>query len=238
MFVKRNMTGELATSLLRPELRARFFQLFEVAARKSVFLWREAALPLAQVVVLDASSDVSRLQMWPPCVIWVGVERPDARGPGVWAGRLALDYTVADLIDVLDRAAVFLLDWKARQRQSPVGATASPVADTSAGPLVTVQSTHYRLKEWVFLDPPFDEPGCLRALALLTRQPVTAQQLQQHSGLGTPMVMALLQELARRRVLLSSVGAPVAAPVVRQGAVAPKGFIRRLSRWLRGEGRA
>ena len=226
--MKTNLKGELASSLLAPTLRARFSELFGVASRKSVFAWQESVLPEAQVVMVDGSSDLLRLQNRPPCVIWVGTAQPPAGTAGAWTGRLAQDYTVADLIDMLDRAAVFLLDWKARQ---PIPAATAPVEPA-------VPLTRYRLGSWVFLGAPFDGASHVRALALLARQPVTAQQLQTHSGLALAQVADLLQELARRKVLRAS--APAATPAPTSSAAAPvhKGLVQRLSNWLKGAGRA
>ena len=243
--MKTNLTGELTSSLLAPGLRARFFELFGVASRKSVFAWREAVLPQAQVVVLDVSSDLSRLQFRPPCVIWVGA-LPAGASVGAWSGRLAPDYTVADLIDILDRAAVFLLDWKARRPAPAAEPRARTLADSgmlqpAASPaMAAAPGTRYRLEAWIVLGAPFDGAGCVSALALLARQPVTAQQLQQHSGLPPAMVVDLLQELARRKVLQASVSAPpaTAAPQAhRGGATVHQGLVRRLSHWLKGASR-
>lgn len=231
--MRSNLKGELASSLLAPTLRARFSELFGVASRKSVFSWQESVLPEAQVVVVDGASDLMRLQNRPPCVIWVGAAQPPAGTTGAWTGRLAQDYTVADLIDILDRAAVFLLDWRARQ---PMELAAPASAATDNVPL-----TRYRLESWVFLGAPFDGAGHVRALALLARQPVTAQQLQKHSGLALALVADLLQELARRKVLRASAAAPAAMPVPtrsRVAAPAHQGLVQRLSRWLKGASRA
>lgn len=257
-----NLKGELACGLLAPALRPRFFELFGVASRKSVFAWQESELPEAQVAVLDGTSDLMRLQPVPPCVIWVGREQA-APGPrSAWVGRLAADYTLSDLIDILDRAAVFLLDWKARQPAAAALAnpsvssevhealarSARAFAHSSIEPVVpavaakaamaTAQGSRYRLASWVFLGAPFDGPGCISALALLARQPVTASQLQTHSGLSAVDVRALLQELARRNVLQATAAPTSAQPTVssRTPPQASHGFVRRLSHWLKGTG--
>ncbi len=265
--VKTNLKGELASGLLAPALRARFAELFGVAARKSVFAWRESPLQQAQVAVLDLSSNLMRLQPLPPCVIWVGVDQPSARFPDAWVGRLAPNYTLSDLIDILDRAAVFLLDWKARQPMAPVAvavqapmassavippagparafahSTIQPVAPAAAGTaaMAAAQGSRYRLGAWVFLGAPFDSAGCISALALLARQPVTAQQLHTHSGLAPAELAELLKELARRKVLqVIAPAQPVpasAAAASRGPAPVRKGFVRRLSHWLSGAGR-
>ncbi len=270
--MKKNLRGELAFSLLAPALQARFSELFGVASRKSVFAWKESSLPQAQVVVLDTSSDLFSLASKPPCVIWVGLERAAPSNFSAWMGQLGRDFTVADLIDMLDRAAVFLLDWKARQpvqadsriaftaeyraAGAGAGAVAAPdsvppsraFADSSvqrektiASAIARVPGSRYRLASWIFLGSPFDSAGCISALALLARQPVTAQQLHTHSGLAPAELAELLKELARRKVL--QVIAP-AQPVPVSAAAAPrgpapvrKGFVLRLSHWLSGAGR-
>ncbi|MFN3438200.1 MAG: hypothetical protein ACK41V_10930 [Acidovorax sp.] len=255
--MKTHLKGELSTDLLGAALHTRFSELFAVAARKSVFLWSESPLDQAQVVMLDASSNLLRLQPLPPCVIWLGYEQPAAGFSDAWVGRLAQDHTVADLIDILDRAAVFLLDWKARQPATatagqPPAATsvyayersfahstiqhAAPAALGSAA-MATAQGSRYLLDSWVFLGVPFDSAGCIGALALLARQPVTTQQLRTHSGLAPAELGELLKELARRKVL--QVIAPAhavtplsSAPASRGLAPVHKGLVRRLSQWL------
>ncbi len=261
--MKTNLKGDLATSLLAPALRTRFSELFGVASRKSVFAWRESPLAQAQVAMLDVSSNLMRLQPMPPCVIWVGHEQSGARFAQTWVGRLSQDYTVADLIDILDRAAVFLLDWKARQPIAPVAvqvpmassvippagparafahSTIQPAAPAAAGSaaMAAAQGSRYRLGAWVFLGPPFDSAGCISALALLARQPVTAQQLHTHSGLAPAELAELLKELARRKVLqviAPTQAVPAAAPSSRAGGAVSQGFVRRLSHWLTGANR-
>lgn len=268
--MKTNLKGDLSTGLLAPALRARFTELFGVAARKSVFAWRESPLEQAQVAVLDVSSNLVRLQPLPPCVIWVGREQPGAHFAGGWVGRLPQDYTVADLIDILDRAAVFLLDWKARQPVAPtaVAVAAQPLAVPPVVPVSTpsrafahstiqptppaaagsaamaaAQGSRYRLGAWVFLGPPFDSAGCISALALLARQPVTAQQLHTHSGLAPAELAELLKELARRKVLQVIAPAQPVAPsstAAESHRPAPvnKGLVRRLSHWISGATRS
>lgn len=220
----RHMKGRLAFSLLMPPMQARFVDLFEVASRRSVFSWSASALADAQVVVLDGASEHVQLQPMPPCVIWVGRERQAASDFGEWEGYLGEDFTVSDVIDILDRAAVFLLDWQARQRTSmAVQRTGNPAVrepvvsmpltdqelraqGTDRPTLVSTDATsrpsnQYHLQAWVFLNAPFDSMDHVVALELMTRQPVTAQQLQAHSGLTPVALVALLQELARRKVL-------------------------------------
>ena len=257
--MKTNLKGEIASTLLEPAFRARFSQLFGVASRKSVFAWHESAVPQAQVVMLDAHSDMRSLVSPLPCIIWVGAEAAGSSAPrSAWSGRLAANYTVSDLIDILDRAAVFLLDWKARQPAAAAAAgfstsqfAPSSFADSvvhSVAPSTAAtpgqEGRRYRLRSWIFLSAPFDGAECIAAMALLARQPVTQQQLQAHSGLSAVQAVDLLQELARRSVLqvispaaAATPSAPSSSQPAGKGArAAPEqqGLVRRLSRWLKG----
>ena len=119
----------------------------------------------------------------------------------------------------------------------PLAAADAPAVAAKAA-MATAQGSRYRLASWVFLGAPFDGPGCISALALLARQPVTASQLQTHSGLSAVDVRALLQELARRNVLQSTAAPTSAQPTVssRTPPQASHGFVRRLSHWLKGTG--
>ena len=110
----------LATELWTPEVRQRFEQLFAVASRKSLSQWRQVSRNTAEVLVLDgAVSQQGKDGSQPPCVVYVGGEaatQPLGRSSQGWAAHLEVDFTLSDLIDMLDRAAVFLMDWKARQK--------------------------------------------------------------------------------------------------------------------------
>ena len=98
----------------------------------------------------------------------------------------------------------------------------------------------YQLKSWVSMGAPFNTGACIRALALLSREPVSLAQLCTHSGLESATARHLLVELGQRGVLrgiaLSS-QRPIASSVRRE-PVHSNGLLGRLSRWIRGGGKA
>lgn len=225
-----HLQGGIAADLLLPAARERFEKIFAVAARKSVFTWRSTAHTQADVVLIDDSVRADALGHVPPCVVCLCKNNGSARSASPWQTQLSGDYTVADVIDVLDRAAVFLLDWQARPAaQRPA---AAPVA--SAAPALPGVSL-YRLGSWVSMGVPFNNPQSLRALALLAQGAVSAHQISQHSGLEPERTSALLDELQRRNVLITSLRtAPSAAHRTppRPRPAAPISLVQRLSRWL------
>jgi hypothetical protein len=150
---------------------------------------------------------------------------------------LPADYTVADLIDILDRAAVYLMDWKARQPQPALVPVAKPVLTAEPG---QDDGARHRLVSWVALAAPYNGPSYLRALAMLAREAVTVTQLQNHGGLAPEEVSALLVALRQRGVLRTQTAAiavarPVAAAPANPAAGAgQRRLVQRLTHWLRG----
>ena len=229
-----HLQGSIAADLLLPAARERFEKIFAVAARKSVFTWSSAAHALANVVLIDDSVPASALGHMPPCVVCLCKTNNTARTAAPWQARLSGDYTVADLIDILDRAAVFLLDWQARP-------SAQRLAATSAAPTpapVPAAAALYRLGSWVSMGAPFNSHQCLRALALLAQGAVSARQISEHSGLEPARTTALLNELQQRGVLISSAKTAASAtrpPPPRNTVAQPSAsvsLVQRLSRWL------
>ncbi|MDA8446288.1 hypothetical protein [Paracidovorax valerianellae] len=230
----RDASAGVAAEMLTPLFYERFSQLFSVAARKSLLEWREVATADAQVLLVD---DASKAQpgCQAPCLVCVGGSFPEKAPQAQWVARLQSGYTVADLIDVLDRAAVFLMDWRARQKMS--GAAAEAAAMTAR---IDFSAPHQRfqLSTWVSLAAPFRSAGSMRALALLTRAPVSLAQLCEHSGLDPALAQALLAELSRRGVLRTEAVAPSATPVPDRPRPVQTGLVQRLTRWVRGGGQA
>ena len=172
-------TAGISADLLTPNVRHRFVQLFGVAARKSVLPWKEVPRDRAQLVLVDQGmADVVSSLGNSPCVVTVGNVGGNLTGNASWAGRLEVNYTLSDLIDTLDRAAVFLLDWEARQKVIARSARAqTQVADAAPA---AKQEYLYQLKSWVSMGAPFNTGACIRALALLSREPISLAQLCTH----------------------------------------------------------
>ncbi|MEG0920245.1 MAG: hypothetical protein RSD57_00290 [Comamonas sp.] len=232
-------TAGISADLLTPSARQRFSQLFGVAARKSVLPWKEVPRDRAQMLVIDPGmADVISSLGRTPCVVCIGNVRGDILNDASWVGRLEVSYTLSDLIDVLDRAAVFLLDWEARQK---IIAHRNQAETVSAAPASGAkQEFLYQLKSWVSMGAPFNTGACIRALALLSREPVSLSQLCTHSGLDAGMARNLLVELGHRGVLrgIAMQDRGPAAPQRPSQTVHSSGLLGRLGRWIRGGGKA
>ena len=185
--MKHNIAG-VAPDLLAPAYLDRFVALFGVAARKSLIEWKRASTGDAQLALLDASSHGEVVPASTPCVIYIGQSASVAEKSraGRWVSHLPAEFTVSDLIDALDRAAVFLMDWTARQKMAAakVSAVVDAAAQAAAAHAVEDDADdQYQLTSWVSLDAPYNTGACVRAMALLTRAPINLRQLCGHSGL-------------------------------------------------------
>ncbi|WP_353234286.1 hypothetical protein [Diaphorobacter ruginosibacter] len=205
--MKHSVAG-VAPDGLAPASLARFLSLFGTAARRSLFDWTRTSPHDAQLALVDASLRGDAVPASTPCVIYVG-RAQDAHGQprnGRWISHLPAEFTVFDLIDALDRAAVFLMDWSTRQRVAASKAAAAPVQAASAktGPGMVKQDDEFQLTSWVSLDAPYNTGACVRAMALLTRAPVSLRQLCEHSGLDGETACSLIGSLYRRGALRHS----------------------------------
>ncbi|BEU96271.1 MarR family transcriptional regulator [Acidovorax sp. DW039] len=216
-------------------LRARFLELFSVASRKSVFAWSEAELSHAKVLVLDSTVMDINLPSWPPCVIWLGEQPKHFSHNFDWVKLLPQNYTVSELIDILDRAAVFLMDWKG----SRIHDSTLAIKGHGTSHAEHTFSVKYQLMSWISLAPPFDRTEYVRTLALMTREAATLSQLKNHSGLSQDQVRALLMELQKREVLhVSKVTSPPSGKVDIKSRSSThssyRRFVQRLSNWIIG----
>ena len=232
------LTAGISADLLTPSAKQRFAQLFGVAARKSVLPWKEVPRDRAQMVVIDAvmAEAITTLGS-APCVVCIGNVRSDILENASWVGRLEVNYTLSDMIDTFDRAAVFLLDWEARQK---IMASRNQVEEKAVQASTTKQEFLYQLKSWVSMGAPFNTGASIRALALLSRQPVSLMQLCTHSGLDAAMARNLLVELGNRGVLrgIAMQDRRPAPPQRPNQPVHSSGLLGRLGRWIRGGGKA
>ncbi|MBB1648521.1 MULTISPECIES: hypothetical protein [Delftia] len=237
----------LAAELWSPVLRQRFEALFSVASRKSLRGWRQVPLVSAQVLVVDGSLPVPEAAVWMPCVVYVGgVPQGQhlGRTPQRWATYLDLDFTLSDLIDMLDRAAVFLMDWTVRQQVASSQTLARALDELSQQD----EDCRYRfqLKAWVALPAPWNSSECLRALAMLCRGPMEVALLCEHSGMQASAVAQLLRH-PRLRSLLECSLRPAREddlpPLGRGRAQAPatvaglpRQWVQKLAGWIRRGG--
>ena len=244
--MKHSVAG-VAPDLLAPVYLDRFVALFGVAARKSLIQWTRASTGEAQLAFLDASSKGDVVPASTPCVIYIGktsAATEKARNAR-WVSHLPAEFTVSDLIDALDRAAVFLMDWSARQKIAAAKAVAAAVP-VSAPPVAPAPESEdqFQLTSWVSLDAPYNTGACVRAMALLTRAPINLRQLCGHSGLDVDTARELIASLNRRGVLRHTAHKPVAVLAsnaaqeqVNRGRPVRMGLVQRLTRWVRVGGR-
>lgn len=239
----------LAAELWSPLLKQRFDALFAVASRKSLRGWRQVPLVSAQVLVVDGNMPAPEAAGWVPCVVYVGgvpqgqhLERTQQR----LATHLDMDFTLSDLIDMLDRAAVFLMDWTVRQQVASSHALARALDDLQKQGLDC--RYRFRLKAWAALPAPWNSAECLRALAMLCRGPMEVALLCEHSGMEDravaqllchPRLRSLLEcslRPAREDGLLPLHRSRAQAPATEAGL--PRQWVQKLAGWIRRGGTA
>lgn len=220
----RHHLATLNAALLTPPTHARFLNLFAVAEPKSIFGWREAPLAQANLALLDSSLHELPVGL-PDCVVLVGDSVSVALTSQLKRHfHLKPDFTVSQLLDILDRAAVCQLDLR--------GQGASPQASST----VTVLS--YKLRRWAFLGAELSSTSSIRAMALLSTESMTLERLCRHSGLQPTQAQRLLAELTRLDVLHVTQATVRAHPSPATGDQQPRqqaveGLLSKLSRWLR-----
>ena len=234
----------LATELWTPALQQRFDSLFAVAARKSLSAWRQVPRAHAQVVVVDGSGPAPQGLDQAPCVVYVGGQarsQPLGRSTQRWAAHLDIDFTLADLIDMLDRATVFLMDWQVRQQASGAQSLQQALADLR---LMGAKCPHrIQIKAWITLPPPHHGAASLRALALLARGYIDARALSEHSGMELEQVTGLLalpqvQKVLRVSLQGGAVAQPARAASRPQAAPVARSWVQRLTGWISRGGNA
>lgn len=221
-------TGTFNITLLSAQLQERFHSLFTVVEKRTIFSWVEAPIATAQVVVTD-DKNATLPATASPCLAFVG-SRIDAEGlkPGFkHIFQIEPSFTVSQLLDVLDRAAVRLLDSRHATLQAPAPAREASIA-------------RYKLKRWVVLSKDFASASYTTAVALLTRGHVTLEAICAHTGLAFEEARALIAELDSQGALLISDEAPAAAlpetpAQSKADSSADKGqngMFGKLARWL------
>lgn len=178
-----------------PAVQQRFEVLFAVASRQSLSGWRLVSRDAAEVLVLDGSASERLVPdgQKSPCVLYVGgdaCEQPLGRSSQGWAAHLDVEFTLSDLIDMLDRAAVFLMDWKARQKATGTLTLQRALTDLQEQGLDCPH--RFQIRSWVVLPAAVNTAQNMRALALLSRGPIAAQALGEHSGMEVAELISLL----------------------------------------------
>lgn len=225
-----NTVVTISIDLLAHPLAERFLPLFEVASRKSLRPWRVTPGVQADVLVLDAAHANALGVAQARCVISVGEQARLPVDSSAWVSWLPQQFTVADLIGTLDRAAIFLHEQRSRKSH----ARAAVVAQVGGA------NNAYRITSWAVLPAPFDTPGCLRGMAMLSKGAVSLDQLCRHSQLEPALAQQLLQQLARRGLLtvLEAPGASGMREPAPTKARASEGLLQRFSKWVLMGGRA
>jgi hypothetical protein len=235
----------LAAELWTPAVQQRFEALFAVAARKSLSAWRQVPRHAAEVLVIEGlESLLARAEARAPCVVYLGGEpamQPLGRSSQGWAVHLDVDFTLSDLIDMLDRAAVFLMDWRARHRAgAPLSLQRALQELQSQG----VDCTHcFQIKSWVALPGSANSAQNMRAGAARARayRCQIAGRARRHRDAQLSTLLSLPQIQAVLRCSLRGSEEPSAAQKSiaqkQPAASVTRQWLSKLTGWITRGGR-
>lgn len=202
-------TIRVSAALLPPSLRQRFDTLLNVAGKRSIATWQVTDHASAEVLLKEPDRHTADRRL----AILVSDE--PVSGVDGRSLRMPLDFRVANLMDVLDLAAVRAL--AARD----ASATRAPAVEPD---------TLYQLKHWVFLDEAFSSRPFVRVLAAMSRNAISRAWMESSGGLSIAQADALLHKLnISGALILTRRTTQAQAPIERPS---DGGFVGRLRRWI------
>lgn len=212
-------TTTYSATLLPTTSGERFHALLKAAEPRCVCTWQEMPLGNAELLLLEGEAQTLSAG-WPPCLVMIDCPVPlHVAHPSQRIFHLDADFTVASLLDVLDRAAVWLLQIRS-QRPSRVERAAQ------------MASQRYKLRRWVTLGEEWTQREYTLAIALLTREFMAPEMLCNLSGLTKEQMQRLLAELTHLDALAVEISAHSSDPPPSDFFPARVGFFTRLSRLL------
>ncbi|WP_143036241.1 hypothetical protein [Collimonas sp. OK242] len=166
----------------------RYDLLMQLADGKTVFKWIPSDLKRASVALLDMQIFNAREALPANCVcIWISesASYPGRKGDMT----LPLNFSLSDLVNALDRAALRLLDMK----------TIGDSPDMDADPF---SQKNYRISKWISLEHDFSTVRFKKILAVMTKQTVNWRWLLTYGGLTERDAYLFLDELKKKSVLV------------------------------------
>jgi hypothetical protein len=203
--------------LLRYEL------MMPIANEKTVFRWLPSDSRVASVALLDPSV-FNPLETLPAnCIcIWVAASPDHPAGKGDMT--LPAKFRLSDLINVLDRAALRILDMKTGT--SGMGDASDPLSQRT-----------YRISRWISLEHDFSAVNFQKILAVMTKQSVDWRWLLVYGGLSERDAYLFLDELRKKEVLVERSKLPAAQEPAQQFHPEQKEsgvglFVKKINQWL------
>jgi hypothetical protein len=207
--------------LLRYEL------LMQIADEKTVFHWLPSDPRFASVALLDPSVFNPQEALPANCIcIWVSASSDHPAGKGDMS--LPANFRLSDLINVLDRAALRILDMK----------TGTTGLDDASDPL---SQRTYRISRWISLEHDFSAVHFQKILAVMTKQSVDWHWLLAYGGLPERDAYLFLAELRKKKVLVERSKLPAAQEPEQeqeqqfhsdQRESGVRLFVKKINQWL------
>ncbi|RYF69127.1 MAG: hypothetical protein EOO29_33965 [Comamonadaceae bacterium] len=202
-------TLSISAARLPAGLRARFLAMLEAASGRGIVDWKLADGMAADVVLVERQAPAGSQAI----TICLG-DAPAMQAMN--SLRLQTGFSPGALMDVLDLAALRVMDVHTEEARAAVAMPVQPEA-------------RYRLKHWVFLGGSCATPQHKRVLATMSRQAVSRQWMLHSGGLSEAQADFLLAELQLRGALTRDTSGKVAHANAR-GTSASRGLMARFLR--------
>jgi hypothetical protein len=223
MVAAMRKTAFISVKHLAEKELLRYELLMQIADEKTVFRWISSDLKFASIVLLDPAVFNSREALPASCIcIWISDSAvPAAKKIDM---TLPVSFRLPDLVSVLDRAALRILDMKTDQICP--GDASDPFYQRT-----------YRISKWTQLEHDLSVIRFQKILAIMTKQSINWHWLLAYGGLTERDAYLFLDELRKKNVLVQTIEPPTAHetsggtyPDRKESGVGM--FVRKINHWL------
>lgn len=216
-------TAFICTNYLAERELLRYEVIMQIVRKKTVFEWVLSDPKMASVALLEPSNFVDHRKLPADCIcIWIGAA--DIHSKRKEDLTLSANFGLGELINVLDRAALRVLDLKSSKSNS-------------------IDSLHrskktYCISKWINLPQNFFTTRFQKILVLMTKRKINWDWLLTDGGLTEREAFLFLDELRKHGVLVEQHIEPIASTSAKEVFVEPRviggsSLVKKITQWLR-----
>ncbi|MQR02459.1 hypothetical protein [Glaciimonas soli] len=213
----------ICTSYLAPKELLRYVVMMQVARKQTIFDWTSSDQKVATVALLEPMTFHDR-KILPAGCICIWISRPDTCPECEEDLTLPDNFRVGELVNVLDQAALRLLELKAVKTDS---ASAHQIANKN-----------YRISRWINLQQSFFSIRFQKILVVMTKKAIGFDWLLSDGGLSEQEAFSFLDELRKYGVLVEQIvkvddgNASSKEIVVEPHVIGVNSLVKKMKQWL------